>query len=165
MRFTLLLMTVSLASCISFSRNEPLPEDQFGHRLEGTTDDGRTTIAINPPAADVEYRYFPAPYESISVRPGPSGSMGDASSDAGVQVEILVKGAFPDACSELHDVSQQRNGRFLDITLQMRRPVGSVCAAVLRPYRFYLTLEGRYPPGAYTLTLNGRTTPFEITGG
>lgn len=162
MRWSLLLIAVSLASCISFSRNEPLPEDRFGHRLEGTTDDGRTTIAINPPVADVEYRYFPASYESISVRPGPSRTAGDAAADAGVQVEILVKGAFPDACSELHDVSQQRSGRFLDITLQMRRPVGSVCAAVLRPYRFYLTLEGTYPPGAYTLTLNGRTTPFEI---
>lgn len=164
MRWTLLLMTLGLASCISFSRNEPLPEDRFGYRLEGTTDDGRTTITINPPAADVEYRYFPAGFESLHVRPGPPGTSGDAAGTAqdGIQVEILVKGAFPDACSELHDVSQERIGHFIEITLQMRRPVGSVCAAVLRPYRFYLTLDGRYAPGAYTLTLNGRTTPFEI---
>lgn len=156
MRWTLFLMAFGLASCISLSSNKPLPEDQFGHRLEGTTDDGRTTITINPPAADVEYRYFPAGYESITVRPAPRDS------DEGAQVDILVKGAFPDGCSELHDVSQQRTGHFIEITLQMRRPVGSVCAAVLRPYRFYLTLDGRYAPGAYTLTLNGRTTAFEI---
>lgn len=160
-RLMVCCLAVVLGGCVSFSRDQVAPEDQFGHRVDGVSDDGRTTITINPPDESVTYRFFPASYESVAVRPA---TMTPDKAATGVPVEILVKGAFPDACTELHDVSQQRQqeGRFLDITLQMRRPQGSVCAAVLRPYRFYLMLEGLYPPGAYTITLNGGATPFEI---
>ena len=34
--------------------------------------------------------------------------------------------------------------------------------AVVRPFRFYLNLDGLYEPGAYTLKLNDRVFPFTL---
>ena len=50
----------------------------------------------------------------------------------------------------------------MEITLDTRRPRGALCAAVMRPYRFYLTLEGTYAAGPWTLKLNGAAYPFEV---
>jgi len=157
--FVVLILAAFMAGCMATSPGDVDPDAQFGHRVDGTTDDGRTTITINPPDESVTYRYFPATYESVTVRPAPVTT---ALVDTGVPVEVLVKGSFPDACAELHDVSQDRRGRLIDVNLQMRRATGSVCAAVLRPYRFYFQLEGMYEPGAYTMTLNGKAHSFEI---
>ena len=44
----------------------------------------------------------------------------------------------------------------------MRQPIDEVCAQVVRPFRFYLILEGGFVPGSYTLTLNGAAHPFRI---
>ena len=77
-------------------------------------------------------------------------------------VEILVKGALPDACAELSAVTQVRRARYITVTLDMRTPAGRVCAAVARPYRFYLPLDGRFATGSYVLTLNGAVHPFQI---
>lgn len=157
--FAVLILAAFLGGCMATAPGDVDPDAQFGHRVDGTTDDGRTTIAINPPDASITYRYFPATFESVIVRPAPPSAAGNG---PGVPVEVLIKGSFPDACAELHDVSQVRRGRMVEVTLQMRRATGSVCAAVLRPYRFYLQLEGTYEPGAYTMTLNSKPHSFEI---
>lgn len=158
--FVLLIMT-GFVGCLSTSKTSIDPDDQFGHRVEGETPDGRRTIVIDPETSDREYRFFPATFQSINVRPA---SVRSASDQSGVSVEILVKGAFPDACTELHDVEQERAGNIIRVALRVRRPAGAVCASVLRPYRFYLELEGSYAVGAYSLFLNGKSHPFEIRG-
>lgn len=150
---------LSVAGCLGTSREVVDPDDQFGHRVEEESNDGRRTITITPPDTTRSYRYFPATYDEVNVRPAPLEP--DADSPA-VPVEVLVKGAFPDACSELHSVEQHRTGNLLDITLTMRRQRGAVCASVLRPYRFYLTLEGRYAPGSYRIQLNESVHTFQI---
>ncbi len=155
----MLLIMPGLIGCLSPSKTAIDPEDQFGHRVEGETSDGRTTIVIEPAPSDREYRYFPATFQSVNVRPA---SVRSAIDQGGVSVEILVKGAFPDACTELHDVNQERAGNIIRVALRMRRPAGAVCASVLRPYRFYLKLDGTYAVGAYSLFLNEESRPFEI---
>ncbi len=77
-------------------------------------------------------------------------------------MEALVKGAFPDGCLQLHAFRQERTGNIIEAILEMRRPQGAVCTSVFRAYRFYVTLEGRYGPGNYTLKLNGLAVPFEV---
>ena len=79
-----------------------------------------------------------------------------------VPVEVLVKGALPDACSALNAVTQEQTGHFVTMTLTMRQPRGAVCAQVVRPFRFYVRLDGLFAPGSYTLRLNGRVTPFQV---
>ncbi len=134
-------------------------EETFGHRVTGNDPEGRTTIAVTPPREDTDYRLFDATYESVTIRPA---TVTPDNRAEGVAVEVLVKGAFPDACSELHDVTQQRAGNLILVTLTMRRPQGSVCASVLRPYRYYLDLDGSFVPGSYSLKLNDASHGFEV---
>lgn len=152
-------MSASMTGCFGTGREVVNPESRFGHRVEDGADESRQTITVTPPDTSRSYRFFAATYDEINVRPASPDP--DAGSTA-VAVELLIKGAFPDACSELHDVEQQRTGNLVDITLTMRRQRGAVCASVLRPYRFYLTLEGTYSPGSYRISLNGGSHTFQI---
>lgn len=152
-----LTLIVLCAGCQTARQGARQPDEQFGHRVEGVDQEGRETVVLVPPSEESEYRTDLAVYESVTVRPG-SASAGIT----GVEVELLVKGAFPDACTELHEVSQVRSGNLIEVTLRTRRPQGAICAAVVRPYRFYLLLDGRYEPGPYNLKLNGDSHPFEV---
>ena len=80
-------------------------------------------------------------------------------------VEVLIKGALPDACAALDEAEQARVVNLIDVTLTMRRPRGALCAQVVRPFRFYLPLDGTFPPGSYTLKVNGAAYPFRIREG
>lgn len=154
----LFLLVCTLPACVAL-QPELSEEEKYGHRAGKDDPDGRTTIAVAPPQEDVDYRLFDATFETVTIRPA---ALISESAQQGVPVEVLIKGAFPDACSELHEVTQQRAGNLILVTLTMRRPQGSVCASVLRPYRYYLDLEGTYTPGPYSLKLNDSTHPFEV---
>ena len=155
---TLIVLVTFMGACAT-TGPVPDPDATFGHRVDGDDSDGRTTIVIAPAEQDVAYRFFEASYESVTIRPDQVTAGNQA---AGVPVEVLIKGAFPDACSELHEVEQQRAGNLVLVTLTMRRPQGSVCASVLRPYRYYLDLEGTFRPGSYSLRLNDDTHAFVV---
>ncbi len=149
-----------LAGCFGLrsARVEP-PDRRFGHRYDEEAPDGRRTLSITPPDSALAYFYYPAPFDTVVVRPAPFQVGAQAQQ---VEVEVLVKGAFPDACSELHAVRQERAANLILVALEMRKPQESICASVRRPYRFYLTLEGRYGVGHYTLKLNDRAVPFQV---
>ena len=152
--FTLLFSMV-ISGCIALSPVKT--EDEFGHRIDGVSDDGRQTILISPPDEAIEYRYFDATFETVSIRPARVSAQ-----ITEVPVEVLIKGSFPDSCSELHKVVQQRAGNIILVTLTMRRPQGAVCASVLRPYRYYLDLDGKYVIGSYSMKLNETSHPFVV---
>lgn len=154
----MIALFVMLQGCAAL-QPDVSPEDVYGHRASGNDAEGRTTIAVSPPQDDVEYRLFDATFETVTIRPA---AVTQETAQSGVPVEVLIKGAFPDACSELHDVTQQRAGNLVLVTLTMRRPQGSVCASVLRPYRYYLDLEGQFVPGSYSLRLNESVHAFEV---
>lgn len=153
----LVLLAATLAAC-SGMRQEVPAEERFGVRPD-SLDDGSERLDIAAPDSAQDYFYALAILESVSVRHAP---FPEADSAQGVPVEVLVKGALPDACTELHRVSQERTARLISVELTMRRPRGAVCATVVRPYRFYLLLDGTYAPGAYSLSVNGTAKPFEI---
>ncbi|GIV58402.1 MAG: hypothetical protein KatS3mg042_1315 [Rhodothermaceae bacterium] len=145
------------SGCLGGRPVEVPPDERFGHRFEERGPEGRRTLHITPPDSALTYDVFPIVYDTVHIRVGrPEGN------ETAVPVEVLVKGAFPDACMELHDVRQQRAAHLIEVEITMRKPRGAVCAAVLRPYRFYFMLEGRYEPGAYTLKINGRAHPFSV---
>jgi hypothetical protein len=140
---------------------EPPPDEQFGHRYQEEGPDGRSTIVIAPPDTAKTYFYYPAVFDTVHVRPAPFGEVAPGATPE-TDVEILVKGSFPDACTQLHEARQTRSGHIIEVALRMRKPQGAVCAAVRRPYRFYLMLRGSYTPGNYTLLINGEEFPFEV---
>ncbi|MEX0600492.1 MAG: hypothetical protein WD021_11235 [Rhodothermales bacterium] len=153
-------MASVVASCTGSKEVEAPPDERFGHRFVDQGPEGRRTIDVTPPRSGAEFYYYPAVIDTVQVRPA-SFTTGLAESGQ-VPVEVLVKGSLPDACTELHDVDQERMGHLIEIRLEMRRPRGVVCAAVARPYRFYLALDGLYGPGSYTLKLNRKVFPFGI---
>lgn len=156
---TLLILSVA-GGCMGSRQAERAPDDRFGHRFEDSTG-GRDTIALAAADSSQDYFYYPAVYDTLHIRPAPFDPERPAESQQ-VPVEVLVKGSFPDACSDLHRVVQERIGHFIEARLDMRRPQGAVCASVVRPYRFYLMLEGTYGPGDYILKLNGRAHAFVV---
>lgn len=158
-RLALLALALGAAGCGLLGGGSPASEARFGHRpAASVTDDGRETVLIAPPDASTAFLVFPAPVDSVSVR----AEQPVVDAGAATAVEVLVKGALPDACAELSDVRQSRSGAYVTVDLDMRTPRGRVCAAVARPYRFYLPLDGTFDAGSYVLTLNGATHPFQI---
>ncbi len=136
----------------------PDPDARFGTRYPVRADADRETLLIAVPRDSTDFLVFPAVTDSVSVRAEtPVVPAGDSTA-----VEVLVKGALPDACAELSRVAQRREGQYVRVELDMRTPRRQVCAAVVRPYRFYLPLDGHFVPGSYVLTLNGRAVPFQI---
>lgn len=153
----LVLMPLA-AGCSGSSAADRAADERFGHRFRGTTPDGRETVLITAPADSVRYLLYPAVVDSVSVRPErPLLVPGETT-----PIEVLVKGALPDACAQLDAIEQRRADRYVTVTLQMRQPRERVCAAVVRPFRFYMSLVGEYAPGSYVLTLNGTVVPFQV---
>ncbi len=157
-----ILGVLLLASCAGSREAEVAPDEHYGHRYDDRGPEGRRTLEVAPPAADVEFFYYPAVLDSVHFRPASVES--DLAENGAVPVETVIKGSLPDACSELHDLKQERAGHIVRMRLEMRRPQGAVCAMVVRPFRFYVTLEGLYPPGSYTLKLNNRVYTFTVRG-
>ena len=154
----LLALTFAVAGCGLVGGGSRREGARFGDRPGRTSDGGRETVLIAAPADSAGFLVFPAVVDSVAVRPEFAVlAPGDSTA-----VEVLVKGALPDACAELSRVEQTRRLQSVTVALDMRLPRERVCAAVVRPYRFYLPLEGHYAAGSYVLTLNGTAHPFQI---
>ncbi len=149
---------VVLSACLGARSIEKPPDEQFGHRFEGKAADGRETILITPEKDETSYIYVPAVYDTVHIRAADP----ETRNAIGVPVEVLIKGGFPDACTQLSSVSQERAGNLIRVNLEMRRPQGVLCASVVRPYRFYLMLDGLFGPGHYSLRVNEKTHPMVI---
>ena len=147
---------LGLAACAGPTATvEPSSPDRFGYRAG--SDDRRETMEPRPATDSLRYLVFPAVVDSVGVRTAGRPLPGD-----GVAVEAVIQGALPDACAELEAVTQSRQGHFVDVELTMRQRRETVCAAVVRPFRTYLVLDGPFEAGSYTLTVNGSNTPFQV---
>lgn len=151
-----LLAAVGLAGCAGSGPVAEAPvEERFGYRLGG--DETRETAALAAADETTRYLLFPAVIDGVVVRAAGRPAPGDA-----VAVEVVIEGAFPDACAQLAEVEQSRAGHFVTAALVMRQPRERVCAAVVRPFRYYLVLDGAFEAGSYTLTLNDAAYPFQV---
>ncbi len=155
------LALAAAAGCAGSEESRKPPDQRYGHRYEGRAGDGRRTLVVTPPDSAVRHFVYPAPIGEVIVRHAEPPEAADADT-ARVPVELLIKGTLPDACMSLSGATQQRRGHLVEVALQMRRPRGVVCEPVLRPYRFYLPLDGRYEAGPYTLKVNDVVYPFSL---
>jgi hypothetical protein len=72
-----------------------------------------------------------------------------------VQVELLIQGNLNDGCTELDGVLQQGQGTTdIVVYLQTQRPEDAMCTEALVPFDTTIQLEGDFPPGDYTVTVN-----------
>jgi hypothetical protein len=148
-----------LSACGAVDRLRELPPDErFGHRYDDPDAGTRRTLLVVPREADLEYLVYPAFIDSMAVRVQPYEARGPE----GALVEVLVMGILPDLCYELDGVEQSRRGPLVYVTLTMRRPRRTNCALARTFFRYYVTLDERYEPGAYTLFLNDAAHPFVV---
>lgn len=154
-------LLAALSGCAGSDEAQKPPDQRYGHRYEGRAPDGRRTLRLASPDTAATFFYYPAPVSEIIVR-NASPPEQSAADTARVPAEVLIKGTLPDACMELARAEQERRGHLVEVTLMMRRPRGAVCEPLLRIYRFYLPLEGRYEAGPYTLKVNDVVHPFAI---
>lgn len=140
---------------------EVAPDDRFGHRFEDDGPDGRSTLSLSTPDTETKFFYYPAIVDQLHIRNAPFDATQPLDGQT-VAVEVLIKGALPDGCTALHDVTQERTARLINVTLRTRKPQGGLCTTVLRPYRFYLDLDGGFDEGSYTLKVNDQTKSFRI---
>ncbi len=152
-----MVLAAALSGC-GMLGGQRSPDDQYGHRYGGVAPDGRETVLLEPADTARTYVTLPAILDSVAVRP----AVAAAPAGSPVSVEVLIKGTLPDACTTLDVATQTRVGHLITATLTMRQPHGALCAQVVRPFRFYLPLDGTYEPGHYTFTLNGAAYPFRI---
>lgn len=154
-RLQLLLAAVVLAGCAQASM-QSTDVSGPGTRPFEDDDGDRETVLIQPKSgADNAYDIRPALLDTALIRAQYHGA-------AGAIIEVLIKGTFPDGCSELNELDQEpgREGQLVSLT--MRRPADAICTQVVRPYRFFFTLDRRFEPGEYVLTINGHAFDFRV---
>lgn len=153
----LLLAVGAAGSGCGLLRPKKSPDQTYGTRIPPETAEDPDVLTILPPDTTRAFFYTQAPVTGVLPRVEATGPQPDS-----IRVDVLIRGSFPDACYELSSVSQSKVARLIDVTLNARRPQGAFCATVVRPFRFYLELDGPFVPGPYTLTVNGTVVPFEI---
>ena len=80
-----------------------------------------------------------------------------------MQVNLIVKGQMPDACTHTGDITQKRVENTFHIVVPAERPADTICAQVLTPYEQTVRLDARdLPKGTYTVDVNGVTATFEL---
>ena len=156
-----LAVTFAAGGC-GLLRPKKTPDQRFGTVVLPESSEDPDVLTVLPADSSRAYFYTDAVVTSVNARVETPERGGAAPRTDSARVEVLVRGSFPDACYELSGVAQNRIARLIDVTLTARRPQGAFCATVVRPYRFYLLLDGLYAPGPYTLTVNGTVAPFEV---
>lgn len=147
-----------LGGCLLSRGGNTIADARFGHRYTSPDTDGRATLQVVLPDSGARFFTYPVPIDSVYFRPAPF-----APDSTTTRAEVLIKGTLPDACSELHRFEQERSGNLIQLRLLMRKPQGAVCAMMVRPFRYYALLEGRYPPGDYTIKINDETETYHYT--
>jgi inhibitor of cysteine peptidase len=79
-----------------------------------------------------------------------------------VQVNVVVRGTLSDACTELGEIAQARSDNAIEVTITTVRDPLAICAQVLAPVEVTISLTGDFPPGEYTVTVNGVTEAFTV---
>lgn len=153
---------------------------------------GSTTLASDYPYYDeeagvltvpsVEAESQPGRFQNVILEPHAGGTWRLAGADEGVllnpeQVErvrtvstrgtpvqyiIQLSGTFPDACPEIGQITQKRDGNTFDVHVYyawnnwLRDPGSVACPQVLTPFEATIALDMYgLPAGSYTLRVNG----------
>ena len=113
----------------------------------------------DPPAIDVAPTAPPATDEPLLVVDRVDVYVLES---APVQIQAVVTGSLPDACTEIGEVVQQREGNTIVVSITTVRDPDAFCAQVITPVEEIVALKGEYPPGDYTVEVNGVVRPFRV---
>ncbi len=81
-----------------------------------------------------------------------------------IQVHVVAQGNLPDSCTEIDEITEERDGDTFRVTITTSRPADAMCAEVLVPFEEVIALDVvGLPAGVYTVSVNGVTDTFEFT--
>jgi inhibitor of cysteine peptidase len=79
-----------------------------------------------------------------------------------VQVHVIASGNLPDPCTEISEISQEREGNTFIVTIKTYRPP-AFGIQVLAPFEEIIPLEVYgLPAGTYTVDVNGVQDTFDL---
>ncbi len=79
------------------------------------------------------------------------------------QIVAKVEGWLPDGCSEVGDITQQRDGFAIDVTITIRRLSTGACIAIAPQVSRNIRLNGSFAEsGAYAVRVNGVEKTFTL---
>ena len=79
------------------------------------------------------------------------------------QITAKVEGWLPDGCSEVGDITQQRDGFTIDVTITIRRLSTGACIAIAPQVSRNIRLTGSFAEsGAYRVRVNGVEKSFTL---
>jgi len=79
-----------------------------------------------------------------------------------VQIFVIASGYLPDPCTEIYQISQEREGNTFFITIETYRSPG-FCIQVIAPFKEVIPLQVYgLPAGTYTVEVNGVQDTFDL---
>jgi len=83
-----------------------------------------------------------------------------------LQVRARITGGLADACTEIHEIVQSRDGTTFRLRVITRRPADAICAQVITPFEVSIDLPvGDLPPGRYTVVAGDARAEFDLPSG
>jgi len=77
------------------------------------------------------------------------------------QVIVYIKGGLADSCTTFHELSTERSGNTVNITVTTKRPQGAQCAQVYDYFEENVNLGSDFVSGeTYTINVNDKVASF-----
>lgn len=81
-----------------------------------------------------------------------------------IQVRVAARGYLSDSCTEIREITKERDGNTFQITITTSRPADKMCPQVIVPFEEAISLYVvGLPAGVYTVEVNGVSDTFEFT--
>jgi len=139
MAVLLLACTIILSGCVDEGQNNTEPGN--------TTNESQGTDGE-------EYTYDTATVESIQIMTLESFP---------VQIQVVAEGYLPDGCTEIDQITTEREENTFNINISTKRPKDAVCTEAIVPFNKAIPLEVQgLKAGNYTVNVNGITGSFEL---
>lgn len=80
-----------------------------------------------------------------------------------LQVNVVIKGSFPDSCTTINNITQARQDSIFFVTVSTKRPSDALCAQVITPFEETAALDVLgLKKGIYEVNVNGVVEAFEF---
>jgi hypothetical protein len=79
-----------------------------------------------------------------------------------VQVNARVQGTLGDGCTSMGEITQQRNGNEIIVTITANHSGAETCTMIAQLLDETIPLEGEFPTGEYVLRVNGIEERFQV---
>lgn len=145
--FLFLVFAVVLSGCADRAENNP------DNNVDNITEPGNSTNDSEGNNSD-EYIHGTAVVETIQIMTLESFP---------VQIHVLAEGNLPDGCTEIDNITQEREGNVFNVTITTKRPKDAICTQALVPFNETIPLEVQgLEAGTYNVYVNGIPGTFVL---